>query len=117
MAIFENIDGNYCFSNFLNCLRIDTKKCFPYYLFVYLKTIYKLNYMEYLQNQTTGIKNLIWEEFINIPVILPSYMTQQKIAAEVHSRMDRAQALKREAAEILEKAKKEIEDIILGKNK
>lgn len=57
VAIFENNNKNYAFSNFLQCFRINKQKCLPYYLFIYLKSIYNLGYMEYVQNQTTGIKN------------------------------------------------------------
>lgn len=114
VAIFDNIQGDYCFSNFLQCIRINTTKCLPYYLFVYLKAIYGLNYMEYLQNQTTGIKNLIWEEFIDIPVVLPPKDVQEKLAEETKNKIAKAIALKHEASTVLEDAKKKVEEMILN---
>jgi len=114
VAIFDNIQGDYCFSNFLQCIRVNTTKCLPYYLFVYLKTIYALNYMEYLQNQTTGIKNLIWEEFTDIPIALPPKDIQEKLAEEVKDRMSQAINLRKEASTVLEEAKKKVEGMILN---
>jgi restriction endonuclease S subunit len=70
--------------------------------------------MEYIQNQTTGIKNLIMEEFLLISVCLPPIAVQNKIAEEVKNRMQKAEQLQKEAKEELEKAKKEVEQIILG---
>lgn len=113
VAIFDNIQGDYCFSNFLQCIKINTTRCLPYYLFVYLKAIYGLNYMEYLQNQTTGIKNLIWEEFTETPVVLPSKDIQEKLAEEVKNRMTKTIALRHEASIVLKEAKKQVEQMIL----
>ncbi|MCM8797700.1 MAG: restriction endonuclease subunit S [Candidatus Omnitrophica bacterium] len=115
VALIENIKGSYVFSNFLQCFRINNEKCLPAYLFSYLRAIYSLNYMEYLQNQTTGIKNLIMEEYLSIPVILPSLEIQQKIADEVRKRMQEAQGLRTEANRLVEEAKRKVEDLILGK--
>jgi len=114
VAIFDNIHGDYCFSNFLQCIRIDTTQCLPYFLFVYLKAIYAINYMEYLQNQTTGIKNLIWEEFTDTPIVLPSTGIQEKISREVKNRMTEAISLRAEASKVLEDAKKKVEEMILN---
>ncbi len=114
VAIFDNIKSDYCFSNFLQCIRINATKCLPYYLFAYLKSIYALNYMEYLQNQTTGIKNLIWEEFTDTPIVLPPKDTQEKLAEETKDRMTKAIALRHEASTVLEDAKKKVEEMILN---
>lgn len=114
VAIFDNIKGDYYFSNFLQCIRINTTKCLPYYLFVYLRSIYTLNYMEYLQNQTTGIKNLIWEEFTDTPIVLPPKDIQEKLTDETKDRMTKAIALRHEASTVLKQAKKQVEAMILN---
>lgn len=114
IALIEDLKGNYTFSNFLQLFRINQKECISAYLFTYLKAIYSLNYMEYLQNQTTGIKNLIMEEYLSIPIPLPPIQIQNKIAEEVKIRMQKAKQLQKEAKEVLEKAKVRIERIILG---
>lgn len=114
IAIFENDNENFGFSNFLQCLRISKNDYLPQYLFSYLKSIYNLGYMEYVQNQTTGIKNLIMEEYLSIPIILPPLSVQNKIAEEVKLRMQKAERLQTEAKEVLEKAKEKVEAMILG---
>lgn len=109
VALVEDIDGNYAFSNFLLCVKVNTTECLPDYLFAYLKALYSLNYMEYLQNQTTGIKNLIMEEYFSIPVPMPPKENQLKIAKEIKSRMETANKLKKEANNIIEEAKQTVE--------
>jgi len=112
VALIEDTKENYTFSNFLQRFRVKKDECLSKYLFAYLKAIYSLGYMEYLQNQTTGIKNLIIEEYLLIPVPLPPFTVQNKIAEEVKSRMQKAGQLQKEAKEELEKAKQEVEKII-----
>lgn len=112
-AIFEDNNENYAFSNFLQCFRIDKKECLPYYLFAYLKTIYNLGYMEYVQNQTTGIKNLIMEEYLSIPILLPTLAIQNKIVEKVKLYYSQAKKLQNQAKENLQKAKEKVEKIIL----
>lgn len=114
VALIKGLGKDYTFSNFLQCLRVNKNICLPEYLFGYLKAIYHLNYMEYLQNQTTGIKNLIMEEFLSIPVCIPPLVAQNKIADKVKIRMQKAEQLQKEAKEELEKAKQKVEKIILG---
>jgi restriction endonuclease S subunit len=114
IALISQIGDGYTFSNFLQCIRVNKSICLPEYLFCFLKAIYSLNYMEYIQNQTTGIKNLIMEEFLLIPVCLPPIAVQNKIAEEVKNRMQKAEQLQKEAKDELEKAKQEVEKIILG---
>ncbi|MCX6718356.1 MAG: restriction endonuclease subunit S [Candidatus Staskawiczbacteria bacterium] len=114
VALIENLKDRFTFSNFLQCFRVK-KECIPEYLFCFLKTLYGLNYMEYLQNQTTGIKNLIMEEYLSIPVPLPPIDTQKKLANEFRDRLESATKLKLEAKNEIEKAKQEVESIILGK--
>lgn len=50
----------------------------------------------------------------SIKVILPPFDIQQKIATEVQARVDKSEALKKQAQETLETAKAQVEKIILG---
>jgi len=113
VAFCDMKDWDYLYSNFLSCLKIDQTLISSIYLTTYLKTLYRLWYMEYIQNQTTGIRNLIMEEFLQIPVLLPNSNTQNKIADEVQSRISRAQQLQSEASQIYSDAKKQVEGMIL----
>lgn len=115
VALIEEIKNNFAFSNFLQCFRINKEQCLPKYLFAFLKALYSLNYMEYIQNQTTGIKNLIMEEYLKIPVPLPDLNTQKAIATKRINKTKKAEQLKKEAENVVKYAKKEIEKIILSK--
>ncbi|MEM5785221.1 MAG: restriction endonuclease subunit S [Candidatus Aenigmatarchaeota archaeon] len=53
------------------------------------------------------------DAFLNLEIPLPPLSVQNKIAEEVISRMKKAEQLRKEAEEELEKAKKEVEKIIL----
>jgi restriction endonuclease S subunit len=55
---------------------------------------------------------LDYEAIKSIPVPLPPLPVQKKIANEVHKRREKAKKLKAESKELLEKAKKEVEEII-----
>lgn len=108
---------NYFYSNFLERLVIDNKRCLSDYFFAVMKVLYKYKYTEKVQNQTTGIRNLILEQFFDLKIPLPPLSVQNKIAEEVKRRMQKAEQLQKEAKEILEKAKQEVENIILkGEN-
>lgn len=113
VALVESTSEGYAFSNFVQLLRI-SEECIPQYLFIFLKAVYALNYMEYLQNQTTGIKNLIMSEYLSIPIPIPPLEVQKVIADKVESRMQKAEQLQKEAEEEVEKAKAEVEKMILA---
>ena len=114
VALIENLKERFTFSNFLQCFRVK-KECLPEYLFCFLKALYGLNYMEYLQNQTTGIKNLIMEEYLSIPIPLPPFDIQKQLAGEFRNKLKKANDLKLEAKNEIKETKQEVEKIILGK--
>lgn len=116
VALIAEEHEGYAFSNFVQLLRIHKDKCLSAYLFTYLRTIYRLGYMEYIQNQTTGIRNLILEAFMSIPVPIPPDLSMQdKIATETLGRIQKAKNLQKETIDSIEKAKTEVERLILGK--
>lgn len=114
VAIIDKNLENYTFSNFLQMIRINSKICSSFYLYIYLKTLYKLNYTKYIQSQTTGIINLIMDDFFNIPIIIPEKAIQDKIVKEYNDRITEAKKLIDDANKEFEKAKERVEKIILG---
>lgn len=115
VAYIDSDIADYAFSNFLQCIRINTKLCDPEYLFIYLRTIYKLNYMKYIQSQTTGIINLLMDDFLNIPIILLKDKDAQREIVDKYNEMkNEAKQLQKEAKDEFKKAKAEVEKIILG---
>lgn len=115
VAIVPKQADGFAFGSFMIRFKLSEIVCHPF-ICIWLNS--KIPQLFLSQEKIGAIQgNITINTIKSIPIPILPLKAQQKIAAEVQSRMDRAQALKREAAEILEKAKKEIEDIILGKNK
>lgn len=71
------------YSNFLQRVRVDSNKANPKYVFAYLRTLYHLGYMEYIQNQTTGIKNLLNDDFQQIQIPMIDEKKQEEFATKL----------------------------------
>ncbi len=69
------------FSNFLQKIRIADNSYLPEYIFTFLQAIYHLGYTEFLQNQTTGIKNLRLDDFFKIKVTKLPIEKQKEIVS------------------------------------
>lgn len=59
------------------------------------------------------ILHLDLESFKNLKIPIPPLEVQKKIAAEISNRREKAKQLQKEAKEVLEKAKREVERVIL----
>ncbi|HID43409.1 MAG TPA: restriction endonuclease subunit S [Archaeoglobaceae archaeon] len=85
----------------------------PYYIFSILKS--PLGQIQIKRDITGGtIMGIIRETTKNLKIPLPPLKIQNKIAEEVKRRMQKAEKLQKEAKEVLEKAKQEVEKIILS---
>jgi len=84
VAIIQDLpkDKPVVFSNFLQKIVINQTDFDSLYVFTYLRTLYRLGYMEYIQNQTTGIKNLLMDDFMDTPIVKLPKKQQQIIATE-----------------------------------
>ena len=72
----------YSFSNFTSRIRISDKLIiFPKFLFYFLLDFYNQGKTNDIQNRTTGIRNLDFSRYKQIPIPLPPLPEQQKIAA------------------------------------
>lgn len=109
----ENYNGiPLSFSNFL--LKIRVKGIDANYLYYYLKTIYGIGGTDSMQSQTNGIRNLITKEYLEQKVVVPSLEKQQEISNRITEMRLKARQLQEEGRFILENAKKEVEQMILG---
>ncbi len=119
VAMLEKLffDEPVVFSNFLQRIRIDKDRFNPFYVFSFLKVLHSKGYTEHLQNQTTGIKNLIMGEFLSIPIPTPDLRIQKEIAIGVLKRMKLAKKKIGEGRQLLDEARNETEKMILGGNK
>lgn len=93
-------------------IRPNTEKINPYYLLAILK----LNEYYFLVNREKRgqTSHLYPEDLGNVKIPLPSLAIQNKIAEEVKTRIKKTEQLQKEAEEIVEKAKQEVEKMILG---
>ena len=112
VALIDDLpfDKPVVFSNFLQKMEVNQELFLPEYIFVYLQALYKTGYMDFIQNQTTGIKNLRLDDFFKILVIKPSIAEQKKVA-------QKAIKSREEAKNLLEKAKTilaSIDSFVLG---
>lgn len=107
-------DNRLAFSNFIHKIRVNTELINPEYLFCFLKTMHSIKLTDAMQSQTNGIRNLIMSNYFNQYIPLPTLEKQSEIAKHIRSIRTQASSLQREAQEILEKANKEVEQIILG---
>ena len=83
--LFEKTEGDYSFSNFTSVLRIyDGYPALPKYLNMYLQAVYQTGITKRMQTQTTGIHNLIFDQFLAIPIKLPPLAEQHRIINKVN---------------------------------
>jgi hypothetical protein len=102
------------FSNFVSKIRVDETIVNADYVFNYLKTIHSIKVTDVMQSQTNGIRNLILQEYFKLPISMPPLEKQKEIADTIETLKQQAKQLKDNTIEILQKANKEIEDILLN---
>lgn len=115
--LYEEIfnDREICFSNFIHKIRVSSEIS-PDYLFCFLKTVHNIKLTDAMQSQTNGIRNLIMSNYFNQDIPVPPIEKQNKIAEHIGKIREQAKQLQKEAIEEFEKAKQEVEQIILGVN-
>jgi len=114
-------DNTIGYSNFIHKIRVNANDLNPQYLFCYLKTIHNIKLTESMQSQTNGIRNLIMQNYFNQDVVIPilpsgdfDLKKQSEIANHIQITRDKAKGLQQEAINILENAKQQVEQMILG---
>lgn len=81
VVFFDLNDGKYCFSNFTSRLRIiDSNTVYPFYLFFYLLYFHDSGQTRQLQQRTTGIRNLMFQDYKDTTIPLPPLPEQRAIA-------------------------------------
>jgi type I restriction enzyme S subunit len=105
-------DNTIAYSNFIH--KITVEGINPMYLYFYLKTMHNIKITDSMQSQTNGIRNLIMQEYLNQTIVVPPLQKQQEIVDHITATRKQAKALQEEGKEIIEQAKKEVEQMIIG---
>ncbi len=112
VSIFNTNEWNYTFSNFLHCIRVNEKIVVPWYVFCFLRWLYKAWFMEYIQNQTTWIRNLIMEDFLEILIPIPSMNEQIEISNNFFDKINKVEKLENEIIELYKNSVQDVSNII-----
>lgn len=107
-------DYTLCFSNFIHKIRVYENRILPEYLFCFLKTMHNIKITEIMQSQTSGIRNLIMSEYLGQQIVVPKLSKQKEIAKKASRRRFQAQKLETEAKAEVEKARQQVEKMILS---
>lgn len=102
------------YSNFVQKIRVNESILTPHYLFCFLKTMHNIGLTDAMQSQTSGIRNLIMDDYFNQNIPIPTQQIQIRISNHITAIRTQAKTLQEEAEATLEQAKKEIEVMILG---
>ena len=97
VVLFNKTEGTYLFGNFLQRLRVNKEIALPKYIFYQLYFKYLNGETESLQNNTTNLRNLRYDEFIVLPILLPPLQIQQQIVAKLDKQMAQVEVMKKEA--------------------
>ena len=100
------------YSNFIH--KITVEGINPMYLYFYLRAMYNIKITDSMQSQTNGIRNLIMQEYFNQTIVIPPTPKQQEIVFHITEMRLQAKALQEEGKEMLERAKREVEAMIIG---
>jgi len=105
--------GKAIFAGYLIRFKIDTANLLPEFLFYYAySSIYK-HWVDMIQRPAVQA-NINSEEFKNMLIPLPSIKKQNEIATHIRQLREQAKQLQQEANKELEKASREVAQVILG---
>ena len=84
VCFFDLNDGDFSFSNFTSVIRVTDEKIInPKFLFYFLLHFYELGRTDRIQKQTTGIRNLDYDLYLNIDIPKPSLREQNDIVNKI----------------------------------
>ncbi len=109
----DKISYNGCpiaYSNFMTKIKVNKTLIDPYYLFEYLRFVYRIGLTEVMQNQTNGIRNLILEEFLEQTVVVPE--NNYEIGQQMKQRRICIHGTRTQAEEVLSTAKAKVFDTL-----
>jgi type I restriction enzyme S subunit len=104
-VVYFDADGEYYFGNFITRFKAKDN-VYSRFLFYALFYFHQKGITEALQTQTTNIRNLKFNEYLNLEIPLPPLEIQKRIVArieELFEKIDKAKQLRAKAIEETEK--------------
>jgi hypothetical protein len=94
--------GDLAYSNFIEKIKPAQQHVDPVYLFYYLGMLHSIGVTDRLQSQTNGIRNLMMNDYLKLPVSLPPRTQQNQIATLMRDAYAQKAALEAQAKALLE---------------
>lgn len=122
VVIFDKHENGYSFSNFTSLIRIKNKELINFrFLYLYLCYCYLSGMTIKMQKNSTGIRNLIFDEYKNIRAPIPNIKEQERIVAKLDKAFEAIDKVKANAEQNLNNAKElfdgYLENIVAPKDK
>jgi type I restriction enzyme S subunit len=83
-VLYFDLEGEYYPGNFLRLLRPDKNKVYPLFLYYQLEYIYRRGDTVPIQSNTTNIRNLQFNSYMNQTIPTPTLEKQKEIATALH---------------------------------
>ncbi|MFA5178524.1 MAG: restriction endonuclease subunit S [Candidatus Paceibacterota bacterium] len=109
---FIDLDIHYGYSNFLQKISI-IEGVNPKFVYITLGTYHSVGFTKYLQMNTTGLRNLIMEDYWNVNIPIPPLLKQNEIVAKVEIIKKRIIDIQNHVIDKLQSAKADIEKVLI----
>jgi type I restriction enzyme, S subunit len=113
VIIFDKKEGDFSFSNFTSVIRIQNSNILNFnYLHKFLFFYYLSGATEKIQNHSTGIRNLKFDEYKNILIPIPPLSDQLRIVSILDKAFEKIDKLKTNTEKNLKNAKEVFESYL-----
>lgn len=113
VVIFDKHEKGYSFSNFTSSIRIKNKDILDFrFLYLYLCHCYLSGMTTKMQKNSTGIRNLLFDDYKNIYVPIPNINEQQRIVGLLDKAFENIEKAKQNTLQNLNNAKELFESYL-----
>lgn len=113
VVVFDKQEKGFSFSNFTSSIRIKDKKLLDFnFLYLFLCHCYISGMTAKMQKNSTGIRNLLFDEYKKVLVPIPSFYEQQRIVKILDEAFENIEKAKQNALQNLNNAKELFENCI-----